>query len=44
MDTMDFAFHKNHEKNKQCTRASLLIKLQASDLQFYLKKDSGTGV
>ena len=26
-----------------CSRVSFLIKLQASDLQIYLKRDSGTG-
>ena len=27
-----------------CARASFSIKLQASDLQLYLKRESGTGV
>ena len=29
---------------KTCARVSFLLKLQASDLQLYLKRDSGTGV
>ena len=34
---------QNSQENIR-TRVSFLIKLQGSDLQFYLKRDSGTGV
>ena len=34
---------QNSQENT-CPRASFLIKLQALDLQLYLKKDPGTGV
>ena len=39
---MFLKFHKTHRKTS--APESLLIKLQASDLQLYQKRDSGTGV